>query len=236
MTTSCLRGDPAPPWAIAVHRSGSYVGPTAPPALLRRLSRVTPVVAHLPREAMIRFHTLGVLDLRGPDGAELGAVLRQPKRLGRLAYLALASPRRFYRRDSLLALFWPTLDEEHARAALRRALYFLRMDLGSEVVTGRGDEEVGVSGELLWCDAPALDRALASGDFEDALALYRGALLEGLHVAGAAPEFQEWLDQERGRLRERAGGAARSLAARAEADGRLADAARFSDVALYSGI
>lgn len=176
---------------------------------------------------MIRFHTLGVLDLRGPDGAEAGSVLRQPKRLGLLAYLAIAAPRRFHRRDSLLALFWPELDEEHARAALRRALYFLRVELGAEVLTGRGEDEVGVSDEL-WCDVSALDAAHASGDFEGAVTLYRGALLEGLHVAGASPEFSEWLDRERERVRERAAAAARSLVTRAEAEGHLSDATRWA--------
>ena len=91
-------------------------------------------------------------------------MLQQPKRLGLLAYLAVASPRRFHRRDSLLALFWPELDQEHARAALRRALYFLRTELGPEVVAGRGDEEVGVPETEVWCDATALDQALAAGD------------------------------------------------------------------------
>ena len=181
---------------------------------------------------MIRFHTLGVLDLRGPDGAAVGSVLRQPKRLGLLAYLAIASPRRFHRRDSLLALFWPELDEEHARAALRRALYFLRVELGADVLTGRGEEEVGVSAESLWCDVSALDVALASGDFQGAMALYRGALLEGLHVSAAAPEFSEWLDRERGRIRERAAAAARSLVTHAEAEGRLTDAAGWGKRAL----
>jgi DNA-binding SARP family transcriptional activator len=89
---------------------------------------------------MIQFHTLGRLDLRGPDGVELRSVLQQPKRLGLLAYLAVASPRRFHRRDTLLGLFWPELDQEHARAALRRALYFLRAEHGPDVVTGRGDD------------------------------------------------------------------------------------------------
>ncbi len=181
---------------------------------------------------MIRLHTLGVLDLRGPDGAELGAVLRQPKRLALLAYLAIASPRRFHRRDSLLALFWPDLDDVHARAALRRALYFLRGELGAGTVTGRGDEEVGVSADLLWCDLPALDRALASGDFDEVMTLYRGDLLEGLHVAGASPDFQDWLDGERGRVRQRAGAAARSLVTRAETEGRLTDAASWARRAL----
>jgi DNA-binding SARP family transcriptional activator len=96
---------------------------------------------------MIQFHTLGLLDLRGPDGRELRSVLQQPKRVGLLAYLAIASPRRFHRRDSLLALLWPELDQEHARAALRRSLYFLRAELGAEVVAGRGDDEVGVPEE-----------------------------------------------------------------------------------------
>lgn len=177
---------------------------------------------------MIRFHTLGVLDLRGPDGSAFAPVLRQPKRLGLLAYLAVSPPRRFHRRDALLALFWPELDEHHARAALRRALYFLRGELGADVPVGRGDDEVGVPEEALWCDATALDRALASGDFDGALALYRGTLLEGLHVADAAPEFSEWLDREREQMRRRAGAAARSLATRAETEDRLSEAARWA--------
>ena len=75
--------------------------------------------------AMIELHTLGALDLRAVDGQEVRAVLQQPKRLALLAYLAADAPRRFHRRDSLLALFWPDLDQGHARAALRRALHFL---------------------------------------------------------------------------------------------------------------
>jgi DNA-binding SARP family transcriptional activator len=179
---------------------------------------------------MIRFHTMGAVDLQGSSD-EAASVLRQPKRLGLLAYLALASPRRFHRRDSLLALFWPELDQEHARAALRRALYFLRVKLSADVLTSRGEDEVGVSDEL-WCDVGALDDALASGDFDGALTLYRGALLEGLHVAGAAPEFSEWLDRERDRVRKRAAAAARSLVTRAEAEGRLADATGLAKRAL----
>src|SRR5215218_8028019 len=136
---------------------------------------------------MIRFFTLGKLDLRGAESVEMRAVLQQPKRLGLLAYLAVNTPRRFHRRDSLLGLFWPELDQEHARAALRRALYFLRAELGAEVVAGRGDEEVGTPDGVLWCDATALEQSLTAGDAESALAHYRGPLLDGLYVAGAAP-------------------------------------------------
>src|SRR3954466_7932908 len=178
-------------------------------------------------EPMIQFLTLGVLDLRAPEGREFRAVLQQPKRLGLLAYLAVASPRRFHPRDTLLGLFWPKLHQEHARAALRRSLYFLRAQLGAAVVTGRGDEEVGVPEEILWCDATALDRALDDGDPKQALELYRGTLLEGLHVTGTAAEYQDWLDRERRRIDSSASTAARLLADRAEADGRLDDAAQW---------
>lgn len=47
----------------------------------------------------IRLRTLGALDFRGPDGAELGAVLAQPKRVALLCYLAMAIPRGPHRRD-----------------------------------------------------------------------------------------------------------------------------------------
>jgi DNA-binding SARP family transcriptional activator len=181
---------------------------------------------------MIELRTLGVLDLRAAEGREVLAVLQQPKRLGLLAYLAADPPRRFHRRDSLLALFWPDLDEGHARAALRRSLHFLRGALGPEALAGRGDEEVGVPEEVLWCDATTLDRALQAGDPERAMSLYRGAFLDGLHVEGAASDFQDWLDRERDRLRRQAAAAATLLMERAEREGRAADAARWARRAL----
>ncbi|MDQ3222406.1 MAG: hypothetical protein M3Q75_02885, partial [Gemmatimonadota bacterium] len=181
---------------------------------------------------MIQLRTLGLLDLRDPEGREIRTVLQQPKRLGLLAYLCVATPRRFHRRDSLLALFWPDLDQEHARAALRRSLYFLRAELGAEVLGGRGDEEVGVAEAVLWCDATALERALDAGDFERAVDLYRGPLLDGLYVAGSAQEYQEWLDRERSRLRGSAAAAAVALVDRSDSQGRLPEAAQWCRRAL----
>lgn len=166
---------------------------------------------------MIELRTLGTLDLRRQGGAEFRAVLQQPKRLGLLAYLALATPHRFHRRDTLLAQFWPELDQEHARAALRRALYFLRRSLEGEVLTGRGEEEVGIDSSVLWCDAKAFEERLDAGALAPALELYQGDLLEGFYVTGA-PEFERWLDGERTRLRERASRAAWSLADSSPAD------------------
>ena len=156
---------------------------------------------------MIELRTLGTTDLRVRDGAAIDAVLRQPKRLALLVYLALAAPGRFQRRDTLLALFWPELDQEHARASLRRALSFLRKALPEPVIVTRGEEEVMVDGHLLWTDALEFDRG--GGRLE----LYQGDFLAGFYVSGAS-EVEQWLDGERNRLRIRAAGMAWQLAER----------------------
>ena len=76
-------------------------------------------------------------------------------------------------RDQLLALFWPERDTNQARAALNRAIYHLRQFLGDGIVLSRGDEEIGIARERLWCDATAFDDAIASGDYRTAVDLYR---------------------------------------------------------------
>ena len=165
---------------------------------------------------MLQLRTLGSVDLRIAGGAELRAVVQQPKRFALLAYLAIAAPGRYVRRDTLLGLFWPELDAEHARGALRRSLHFLRRAIGEAALIGRGEEEVGVAEQELWCDAVRFRKDLERGARAEALQHYRGDLLEGLYVAGA-PDVEDWLDRERRRLREAALDAARSLA-RSEPD------------------
>jgi len=165
---------------------------------------------------VIRLRVLGEVEVFGPDGTELEAVVRQPKRLALFLYLLL-SERRFHRRDSLLALFWPEHDGEHARAALRRSLHFLRVHLGPNAIQTRGDE-VGVAPDAAWCDAVVFAEALRVGKNEDALMLYRGDLLEGLHIS-SAPDVGRWLDEFRTRQRREAVRAALALADQAEKSG-----------------
>ncbi|MGH7526162.1 MAG: hypothetical protein ACREMX_05615, partial [Gemmatimonadales bacterium] len=74
---------------------------------------------------MIELHTFGRVELKSSNGHEIRAVLAQPKRAALLTYLAAAQPRGFQRRDALLALFWPELDQDRARAALRKAVHHL---------------------------------------------------------------------------------------------------------------
>jgi DNA-binding SARP family transcriptional activator len=158
---------------------------------------------------------LGVLDLRAADGQEVDGVLTQPRRLALLIRLAVTATNGFQRRDRLLAMFWPEHDIEHARAALNRSVYYLRQVLGQEVLLSRGSEEIGVSAAL-WSDVAAFESAAEAGRHQEALELYRGDLLEGFFIA-AAPDFEQWLDAERHRLRLLACRIARELAHAEEA-------------------
>src|SRR5213594_517641 len=117
---------------------------------------------------MIALRMLGRLSLTGADGREAPTLLGQPRRFALLAYLAAATPLGFHRRDSLLALFWPELDQEHARTALRQALRVLRAALGPEAVVSRGDEEVALDFGQVWSDVAALERAVDAGEWLEA--------------------------------------------------------------------
>lgn len=168
--------------------------------------------------------TLGPIDLRGPEGEELGALLAQPKRFALLVYLRVAGRGGFIRRDALLALFWPESPADRARGALNKAIYFLRGVLGRETVRSRGDEEVAIDPSRLWCDACAFEDALDQGRLADAISLYRGPFLEAFHSSGS-PDLELWETAERERLARRYAEALESLALTAGTEGRHADAA-----------
>ena len=172
---------------------------------------------------MIELRTLGGLDLHDAQGRELRVILAAPKRAALLTYLAIATPRGFHRRDTLLALLWPELDQERARAALRQALHLIRRSMTTGALLTEGNEAVALDRDMFWCDAVGFEELLDGGKEEEALALYRGALLEGFHLSGCL-EFERWLEDERLRLKRRVAHAARSLLEQAEAQGNLAKA------------
>jgi DNA-binding SARP family transcriptional activator len=182
-------------------------------------------------DPVIRLQALGSVELSGPGGRELKAVLSRPKLLGLLAYLAASAAGRFHRRDTLVGLLWPESTDERARNALRQAVYQLRNELGEGVLVGRGDEELGLDAERFWSDVAAFEAALEAGNREGALELYRGDLLAGLYVT-EAPAFETWLEDRRANLRRRAAAAARALAERARGDGNAAAAGRWGRRAL----
>ena len=185
----------------------------------------------LPPSHALRLRLLGRIELTRPDGTSLGSILTQPKRLALLAYLALAGDKGFLRRNVLLNVFWPEFDQERARSALRKALYFLRQSLGDDVIVARGDEEVGLAPDRFWCDAVAFEAAAEADGLDDAMDLYQGDLLTGFFVSGQ-PDFERWVDGERARLRLLAARTADELSDRAETNGDLEAAVRYAQTAL----
>ena len=158
-------------------------------------------------------------------------MLAQPKRVALLAYLCIAQPRGFHRRDTLLGLFWPDSDQEHARTSLRKSLHILRRALGDDAILSRGDEEVAVDFQLVSCDAAAFEANVKANRLEDALELYFGDLLAGFFI-DEAPEFDRWLHGERTRLRASASRAAGALSDQLETAGNIAAAVTWARRAL----
>ena len=176
---------------------------------------------------MVSVRTFGSIGVRNDHGRELRSVLAQPKRLALLALLAV-SPHGQCRRDQMLGLFWPDQDCEHARAALRQAVRFLRREIGRDAIVNVGNECLAIDAHVVASDVHDFARACDEQHFEEALHLYQGDFLAGLFVPTASPEFDSWLEGERGRLRERALHAATTLSARHRHRGEFSLAAQWS--------
>ena len=173
---------------------------------------------------MMRLFTFGGLTVQKDSGGDSAIGLAHVKRNALLADLAVERAGGPHSRDTLLALFWPESDERHARDALKQLLQSLRRDLGDGVfATGNGNSVV-LDRDVFWCDAVDFERLLDEGQEEHALALYRGALLEGFHLSGCLA-FERWLEDERRRLERRAAAATWLLAEQALAEGRTVQAA-----------
>ncbi len=157
---------------------------------------------------MLHLQTLGGLELRQAGDGAAHVVPLQTKRLMLLAYLAACPGQGLRRRDTIIALFWPDLDQEHARGCLRQALHTLRKNVGVGAILTRGQDQVGLDAGALTWDANELESALARGDADRALTLYEGDFLDGVFVADSSPDLDEWVAKERSRLRRIAARAA----------------------------
>ena len=177
---------------------------------------------------MITLELLGGVEIRGVERVNTERVLVQPKLVALLAYLSLAgADGRHQRRDQLVALLWPELDQAHARTALRKAIYVIRACLGAEALLSRGDEELLLAPNIVACDAVAFRSDVDGGFLARALERYRDDLMPGFHLNDCA-EFERWLDAERTDLRERAGAASLALAQMFEKDSAITIAMRWA--------
>jgi DNA-binding SARP family transcriptional activator len=173
------------------------------------------------------FFILGGIELRGVPAEDADRLLTQSKVAALLAYLALSPRGRFQRRDRIVGLLWPELDQQHARTALRKGIHLLRATLGSESVIARGDEELSLAPDAVWCDAVALRESTDAGQLALAVDLYRGDLMPGFHLSECV-EFDGWLEEQRAAALERVVAAAWALAQHLETGSQLTDAARMA--------
>ena len=158
------------------------------------------------------------------DGRPLRLEMR--KTLALLAYLSL-SPQR-PSRETLAALFWPELDQQHALTNLRRNLFSLARSLPPGLLeTDR--ERIGLSSvDWLQVDVGEFRTLLAAvkehshspdplcqdclSSLEKAAAINRGDFLEGFNLKDC-PDFDEWQFFQRESLRADYGWSLEKLAA-----------------------
>ncbi|HMR31174.1 MAG TPA: AAA family ATPase [Geminicoccaceae bacterium] len=149
--------------------------------------------------ARARLGVLGGFRAVLPDGGAVMLPTRKAEAL--LAYLAcrIGEPQS---RDHLAALLWGDRGDRQARHSLSQSLSSLRAALGDGLfLATSGRETIGLDTSLVEVDLAAFTRLAAggtAGDLDAAAGLYRGPLLDGLHLR--EPAFDEWLAQERARL------------------------------------
>ena len=152
-------------------------GATAPPRRFRLQTFGTPRLVHAKDETLLGDHG------------------HHRRRLALLAVLA-ASGEAGRSRDWLQGLFWPEVPQARARHSLEQLLYALRSSLDDDLFTG--GNPVHLNAALIDSDVGDFSDALARRELESAIALYRGPFLDGFYLSGA-PEFEQWIDAERGR-------------------------------------
>jgi DNA-binding SARP family transcriptional activator len=119
--------------------------------------------------------------------------LQSKKAQALLGYLALPPGRR-HARVHLAALLWGGMGDEQARHNLRQCLSVLRRALGDRAVVREGTQ-VYLDTAAVEVDVATLEQV----DRESAAGFGDGNLLEGLSVGEEA--FDEWLADQRARLR-----------------------------------
>ncbi|WP_440998525.1 BTAD domain-containing putative transcriptional regulator [Fodinibius sp. SL11] len=169
----------------------------------------------------VEIRILGSTTIQKENGEYDPSLLTGSKRLALLTYLILGDPNGFKRRDKIIALFWPKLNQQKARNALSNLLYHIRSSLGKEIIQNRGSEEISVNENHIWCDVLAFEDLMHDEKYQLALDLYRDDLLVGFHVTDVSNDFYNWLDSKRERLRMLAHDASWKLAEKAEESGDI---------------
>lgn len=169
---------------------------------------------------MLSLRLLGGLSIARDSGPITGPAA-QPARLALLAVLAVPRPRSVSR-DKLVAFLWPDHDDARGRRNLSDTLYVLRRELGEETIVTAGDA-VRLDPDRVEVDVTAFERALERGAAREAVELYAGPFLDGVHLRDTVA-FERWADGHRERLERAHAEALESLARAAEERGHVGEA------------
>ena len=101
-------------------------------------------------------------------------------------------------RIGLATMFWPESSDKNALASLRVALSTLRKYVGEYIEINRDVIYIKQGGKV-YLDVQDFENKIAEGDLPQALELYRGDLLEGIHIQDSN-EFESWRRWEQERL------------------------------------
>src|ERR1041385_1021823 len=164
---------------------------------------------------MLELRKFGGLSITD-DGAAISGAATQRKTLALVALLA-GTGKSGLSRDKLIAYLWPESDTEHGHALLKQACYALRRDLGAPELF-LGAKDLRLNPDVIASDLWRFEDALRRGDAETAVRAYAGPFLDGFFISGA-PEFERWVEAERGQLAKQVSDALVTLAKQAAVRG-----------------
>lgn len=163
---------------------------------------------------------LGGLSLETTAG-QIPAGALQRRRLSLLGVLALGGERGVSR-ERIQAYLWPESSADRARHALDQLLYVTRRELRYDAIVSSATD-LRLNPAVLRADAWVFDEAIRAKRWEEAVGLYAGPVLNGLHLSDSA-EFERWVDTERMRREHEYHAALDALAKAATARNDVADA------------
>lgn len=149
-----------------------------------------------------------------PEPSALTGAATQRRPLALIAFLATAGDRG-RSRDEVLLHLWPDSTTARARNVLKQTIYALRRDLGEPDLVLTDRDRLRLNPAVVTTDVAAFETAVDRAQSERALALYRGAFLDGVSL-GDVPEFEHWACAERARLAARAASARHAAQANGE--------------------
>jgi TolB-like protein/Tfp pilus assembly protein PilF len=151
--------------------------------------------------ALAELKLLGVFELRLSDGEAVELPGQKDRALLAILALAQGAPQS---RDKLAGLLWSDRGDAQARDSLKHALTRVRQSLGETLADAliADRQTIRLDPARVAVDAVQLEQLVRSAipeSLEQACALAAGDLLDGINIRDAG--FEEWLQNERQRLR-----------------------------------